>query len=129
MVRRASWRASRHATRLLSWHRRMRGEESRGQLGSNLLHAKLDSRLNSLIDLLIDRLDLFLLLLLLLLLGKLFIRRNDLRLGAAIQRSVSVNESDLRANLLAFRNLIIDIGFGKSYADGRTVVTTDEGRA
>jgi hypothetical protein len=57
------------------------------------------------------------------------IRRNDLRMGATLQRSVSVNENDLRANLLAFRNLMIDIGFAKSYADGRTVVTTDEGRA
>jgi len=56
------------------------------------------------------------------------IRRNNLRPDAVVQRSVSVNESDLRANLLAFKNLIIDIGFAKSYADGRTVVTTDEGR-
>lgn len=56
------------------------------------------------------------------------IRNNDLRRGSPVQRSVSVNENDLRANLLAFKNLIIDIGFGKSYADGRTVVTTDEGR-
>ena len=56
------------------------------------------------------------------------IRRNDLREGATIRRSVSVNENDLRANLLAFKDLIIDIGLAKSYADGRTVVTTDEGR-
>jgi hypothetical protein len=56
------------------------------------------------------------------------IRRNDLRPGAVIQRSVSVNENDLRANLFAFKNLLIDIGFAKSYADGRTIVTTDEGR-
>ncbi len=35
-------------------------------------------------------------------------------------------ESDLRANLHAFRDLIIDIGFAKSYADGRTIITTDE---
>ena len=56
------------------------------------------------------------------------IRRNDLREGATIRRSVSVNETDLRANLLAFKDLIIDIGLAKSYADGRTVVTTDEGR-
>lgn len=56
------------------------------------------------------------------------IRRNDLRPGATTQRSVSVNENDLRANLLAFRDLLIDIGLAKSYADGRTVVTTDEGR-
>jgi hypothetical protein len=55
------------------------------------------------------------------------IRNNDLRRGALMQRSVSVNESDLRANLLAFKSLIIDIGLARSYADGRTVVTTDEG--
>lgn len=54
------------------------------------------------------------------------IRNNDLRLGVPVRRSVSVIEADLRANLLAFRDLIIDIGFAKSYADGRTVVTTDE---
>jgi hypothetical protein len=57
------------------------------------------------------------------------IRRNDLRVGAAFGRSVSVNEGDLRANLTEFRDLIVDIGFAKSYADGRTVVTTDEGRS
>lgn len=56
------------------------------------------------------------------------IRRNDLRPGGEIGRSVSVNEGDLRANLIAFRDLIVDIGFAKSYADGRTVVTTDEVR-
>jgi hypothetical protein len=55
------------------------------------------------------------------------IRRNDLRPRVSIQRSVSVNENDLRANLLAFKSLIIDIGFAKSYADGRTIVTTDGG--
>jgi hypothetical protein len=57
------------------------------------------------------------------------IRNNDLRRGALMQRSVSVNENDLRANLVAFKDLIIEIGFAKSYADGRTVVTTDQGRA
>jgi hypothetical protein len=56
------------------------------------------------------------------------IRRNDLRLGAELQRSVSVNENDLRLNLLAFKELMIEIGFAKSYADGRTVITTDVGR-
>lgn len=56
------------------------------------------------------------------------IRRNDLQPNGALQKSVSVNENDLRANLIAFRDLIIDIGFAKSYADGRTIVTTDEGR-
>jgi len=54
------------------------------------------------------------------------IRRNDLHPAGVMHRSVSVNENDLRANLLAFKNLIIDIGLGKSYADGRTVVMTDE---
>jgi hypothetical protein len=54
------------------------------------------------------------------------IRHNDLHPGATVRRSVSVIESDLRANLHTFRDLIIDIGFAKSYADGRTVVTTDE---
>lgn len=57
------------------------------------------------------------------------IRHNDLRPSVPVRRSVSVMESDLRANLLAFRDLIIDIGFAKSYADGRTVVTTDEAAA
>jgi len=56
------------------------------------------------------------------------IRRNDLHPHASSQRSISVNENDLRANLTAFRDLIIDIGFAKSYADGRTIVTTDGGR-
>jgi hypothetical protein len=54
------------------------------------------------------------------------IRHNDLSPGDAVRRSVSVIETDLRANLHAFRDLIIEIGFAKSYADGRTVVTTDE---
>ena len=31
--------------------------------------------------------------------------------------------------VMGFKNLIIDIGLAKSYADGRTVVTTDEGRS
>ena len=54
------------------------------------------------------------------------IRHNDLNPGHAVRRSVSVIESDLRNNLIAFRDLIVEIGFAKSYADGRTVVTTDE---
>ncbi|MBA2726041.1 MAG: hypothetical protein H0U53_08630 [Actinobacteria bacterium] len=57
------------------------------------------------------------------------IRNNDLRVGAPVRRSVSVIESDLRANLIGFRDLINEIGFAKSYADGRTVVTTDEAAA
>ena len=56
------------------------------------------------------------------------VRRNDLRLGADLPRSVSFNENDLRLNVNQFRDLLIDIGFAKTYADGRTIVTTDEGR-
>jgi len=56
------------------------------------------------------------------------IRHNDLRVDRDLARSVSVNETDLRNNLLEFRQLITDIGFAKSYADGRTIVTTNEGR-
>ena len=57
------------------------------------------------------------------------VRRNDLRLGADLPRSVSVNENDLRRNVDQFRELLTDIGFAKTYADGRTMVTTDEGLA
>ncbi len=56
------------------------------------------------------------------------IRQNDLRASVSLQRSVSVNENDLRENILAFKSLLTDIGFAKTYADGRTVITTDEGR-
>lgn len=56
------------------------------------------------------------------------IRRNDLHPHGGRQASISVNENDLRANHVAFRDLIVDIGFAKSYADGQTIVTTDEGR-
>ena len=38
------------------------------------------------------------------------------------------NEKHLRLNVDRFRDLLIDIGFAKTYADGRTIVTTDEGR-
>jgi hypothetical protein len=57
------------------------------------------------------------------------IRRNDLRSSGSLQRSVSVNENDLRLNIVAFKDLMLDIGLAKTYADGRTVITTDEGRA
>ena len=56
------------------------------------------------------------------------VRHNDLRLGSDLPRSVSFNENDLRRNVNQFRDLLIDIGFAKTYADGRTIVTTDEGR-
>ena len=56
------------------------------------------------------------------------VRRNDLRMGVDLPRSVSFNENDLRLNVNQFRDLLIDIGFAKTYADGRTIVTADEGR-
>ena len=56
------------------------------------------------------------------------VRRNDLRLGVDLPRSVSFNENDLRLNVKQFRDLLIDIGFAKTYADGRTIVIADEGR-
>ena len=56
------------------------------------------------------------------------IRRNDLRRGVDLPRSVSFNENDLRLNAAEFRDLLIDIGYARTYADGRTIVTTDEGR-
>lgn len=56
------------------------------------------------------------------------VRHNDLRLGVDLPRSVSFNENDLRLNVNQFRDLLIDIGFAKTYADGRTIVTADEGR-
>jgi len=37
---------------------------------------------------------------------------------------VSINEEDLRQNVEEFRGLIVESGYGKSYADGRTMVTT-----
>ena len=56
------------------------------------------------------------------------VRHNDLRLGLDLPRSVSFNENDLRLNANQFRDLLIDIGFAKTYADGRTIVTADKGR-
>lgn len=52
------------------------------------------------------------------------VRQNDLRLGDDLPRSISVNENDLRLNVNQFRDLLIDIGFAKTYADGRTIITT-----
>lgn len=57
------------------------------------------------------------------------IRRNNLRENTKATRSISVSETDLRQNFLEFKQLILDIGLAKSYADGRTIVTLDEGRS
>jgi hypothetical protein len=37
---------------------------------------------------------------------------------------VSINEEDLRRNVEEFRDLLVESGYAKSYADGRTMVTT-----
>lgn len=37
----------------------------------------------------------------------------------------SINEEDLRRNATALRHVLIETGYGKNYADGRTVVTTE----
>ena len=51
------------------------------------------------------------------------IRRNNLS-SKQFGPPNSINEEDLRANVAALRNLLVEIGYGKNYADGRTVVTT-----
>ena len=35
-----------------------------------------------------------------------------------------INEEDLRRNVERMRHLVVETGFAKAYADGRTVVTT-----
>lgn len=37
----------------------------------------------------------------------------------------SINEEDLRRNVVELRHLLIETGYAKSYADGRTIVTTE----
>ena len=51
------------------------------------------------------------------------IRRNNL-LREQFGPPTSINEEDLRRNVSALRHLLVEIGYGKSYADGRTIVTT-----
>ena len=52
------------------------------------------------------------------------IRRANLRDGAFSQAIVSINEEDLRRNVEEFRHLLVESGYAKAYADGRTMVTT-----
>lgn len=52
------------------------------------------------------------------------IRRNNL-FSAPFGPPTSINEEDLRRNVAELRHLLIETGYGKSYADGRTVVTTE----
>lgn len=53
---------------------------------------------------------------------------NNLR-GAQFGPLTAINEEDLRLNVLELRNLVVETGYAKSYADGVTMVTTrPEGR-
>jgi hypothetical protein len=57
------------------------------------------------------------------------IRRTNLRDDEFWPAVVSINEGDLRTNVEEFRELLIESGYAKAYADGRTMVTTSpEGR-
>ena len=55
------------------------------------------------------------------------IRRNNLSSSDPFGPMTSINEEDLRRNVAALRHLLVETGYGKSYADGRTIVTTDPG--
>ncbi len=52
------------------------------------------------------------------------IRRASLRDQSFLGAAVSINEEDLRRNVEEFRNLLVESGYAKAYADGRTMVTT-----
>lgn len=51
------------------------------------------------------------------------IRRNNLG-ERLFGTTTSINEEDLRDNVEQFRVSVLESGYGKSYADGRTIVTT-----
>lgn len=52
------------------------------------------------------------------------IRHTNLRDEHFWPAIVSINEEDLRRNVEEFRELLIESGYAKAYADGRTMVTT-----
>ena len=52
------------------------------------------------------------------------IRRNNLS-PEQFGPPTSINEEDLRRNVAELRHLLVETGYGKSYADGRTIVTTE----
>lgn len=52
------------------------------------------------------------------------IRHTNLRDEEFWPPVVSINEEDLRRNVEEFRDLLVESGYGKAYADGRTMVTT-----
>ena len=51
------------------------------------------------------------------------IRRNNLK-GGQFGPPTAINEEDLRRNVEKMRELMIETGYAKAYADGRTVITT-----
>ena len=53
-----------------------------------------------------------------------YIRHNNLS-SELFGSPTSINEEDLQKNVTSLRNLLEEIGYGRSYADGRTIVTTD----
>ena len=52
------------------------------------------------------------------------IRHTNLRDEEFWPAVVSINEEDLRRNVEEFRQLLVESGYAKAYADGRTMVTT-----
>jgi hypothetical protein len=52
------------------------------------------------------------------------IRRTNLSDDDFWPAVVSINEEDLRRNVDEFRDLLVESGYAKAYADGRTMVTT-----
>jgi hypothetical protein len=52
------------------------------------------------------------------------IRHTNLRDEEFWPAIVSINEEDLRRNVEEFRELLVESGYAKAYADGRTMVTT-----
>ena len=51
------------------------------------------------------------------------IRRNNLSSLEQFGPMTSINEEDLRCNVAALRQLLVETGYGRSYADGRIIVT------
>ena len=48
----------------------------------------------------------------------------DSEIATLFNEVVSINEEDLRRNVEEFRELLVESGYAKAYADGRTMVTT-----
>ena len=54
-----------------------------------------------------------------------YLRRNNLSPGEQFGPPTSIYEEDLRRNVASLRHLLVETGYGKHYADGRTVVTVE----